>query len=183
MPAVPNERLMTVGLVGLGLYFLVLLARGLFGYSRFQRVRSTAVLTWPVPRPSNYALLVALGVLSLALTAANLFLGRPAHHVAALLAMGLYFVVMVPLARRIRLGIYEGGVWADSGFLPFGEIRRMAFREGAEIVLVLVPRDGAAPFRLPVPAAEYGAVRRLLQDRIRTHDLNMDGAILGLAAD
>ena len=56
----------------------------------------------------------------------------------------------------------------------------MAFREGDEIVLLLVPRAGAAPFRLPVPAAEYGAVRRLLQDRIRTHDLNMDGAILGL---
>jgi hypothetical protein len=35
-------------------------------------------------------------------------------------------------------------------------------------------------FRLPVPPAEYGAVRRILQDKIRSHDLNMDGAILGL---
>jgi hypothetical protein len=182
MVPVPNDRLMTVGLVGLGVYFLVLLARGLFGYSRFQKVKKTAVLTWPVPRPSNYVYLMALGVLSLVLAGTNLYLGRPVHHVAALLLMALYFVVMVPLARRIQLGLYEGGVWADAGFLPYGEIRRMAFREGDQIVLVLVPRDGASPFKLPVPAAEYGAVRRHLQDRIRAHDLIMDGTILGLEA-
>jgi len=112
----------------------------------------------------------------------NFYVRRPAHHVVALLLMALYFVFMVPLARRIELGLYRDGVWADSGFLPYGEIARMAFREGTEIVLVLVPRGGASPFRLPVPAAEYGAVRRLLQDKIRAHDLNMDGTILGLEA-
>jgi hypothetical protein len=31
-----------------------------------------------------------------------------------------------------------------------------------------------------VPPDEYGAVRRLLQDKIRAHDLRMDEAILGL---
>ena len=56
-----NDALMTVGLLGLGVYFAVLLARGLLGYSRFRAVKSTAVLTWPVPRPSNYCLLLGLG--------------------------------------------------------------------------------------------------------------------------
>ena len=177
-----NDTLMTVGLLGLGVYFAVLLARGLMGYSRFRTVKSTAVLTWPVPRPSNYRLLIGLGFMGLLLSAVNLYLGRPAPHVASLFLMALYFVVMVPLARRIELGLYRDGVWADAGFLPYAAIARMAFREGQEIVLVLVPRGGAAPFRLPVPAAEYGAVRRFLQDKIRTRDLNMDGAILGLEA-
>jgi hypothetical protein len=67
-----NDRLMTLGLVSLGVYFLALLARGLLGYSRFRRVRQTAVLTWPVPRPGNYALLVGLGVSGLILAALNL---------------------------------------------------------------------------------------------------------------
>jgi Ca2+/Na+ antiporter len=175
-----NDELMTLGLAGLGIYFLVLLVRGLWGYSRFRQVRSTAILTWPVARPSNYGFLLGLGVTSLVLTAVNFYLRRPVHHVVALFLMALYFVFMVPLARRIELGLYRDGVWADSGFLPYGEIARMAFREGAEIVLVLVPRGSTSPFRLPVPPAEYGAVRRLLQDKIRTHDLNMDGTILGL---
>jgi Ca2+/Na+ antiporter len=175
-----NDDLLTLGLAGLGIYFLVLLVRGLLGYSRFRRVRSTALITWPVARPSNYGFLLGLGVTSLILTGVNFYLRRPMHHVLALFLMALYFVWMVPLARRIELGLYRDGVWADAGFLPYGDIARMAFREGPEIVLVLVPRAGATPFRLPVPAGEYGAVRRLLQDKIRACDLNMDGAILGL---
>jgi len=182
MPSLGNDRLMTIGLVSLGIYFLVLLTRGLLGYQHFQKVRPTAVLTWPVPRPSNYGLLVGLGVTSLVLAAVNLALGRPLHHVLALFLMALYFVVMVPLARRIQLGLYRDGVWADTGFLPYAEIARLAFREGEEIVLVLLQRGSRAAFRLPVPPAEYGAVRRFLQDKVRSHDLNMDGSILGLEA-
>ena len=62
-----NDDLMTLGLAGLGVYFLVLLARGLCGYERFRRVRPTAILTWPVPRPSNYGFLLGLGVTGLVL--------------------------------------------------------------------------------------------------------------------
>jgi hypothetical protein len=175
-----NDRVITLGLLGLGVYFLVLLARGLLGYRHFRRVRSTAIITWPVPRPSNYRLLVGFGVIGLLLAALNLVLGRPAHHVAALLLMALYFGGMVPLARRIQLGFYRDGVWADAGFLPYREIARMAFREGEGIVLVLLPRGSSGAFRLPVPPGEYGAVRRLLQDKIRGKDLQMDAAILGL---
>lgn len=182
MLGLSNDRLMTLGLVSLGLYFLALLARGLHGYSRFRRVRQTAVLTWPVPRPGNYALLVGLGVSGLLLAALNLYMGRPIHHVLALVLMAAYFGIMVPLARRIQLGLYRDGVWADAGFLPYAEIARMAFREGEEIVLVLLRRGSRAAFRLPVPPAEYGAVRKLLQDKIASRDLLTDGAILGLEA-
>src|SRR4249920_964452 len=114
------------------------------------------------------------------LTLVNGFLARPLHHVLGLGAMALYFVLMVPLARTIELGLYQDGVWADAGFLPYADIGRMAFRETPEIVLFLLPRGRAAPFRLPVPRDEYGAVRKLLEEKIRAHALNMEQAILGL---
>jgi hypothetical protein len=56
----------------------------------------------------------------------------------------------------------------------------MAFVERPEIVLVLVPRSGSGAFRLPVPASEYAAVRRVLEDKIRERAVNMEQAILGL---
>ena len=52
--------------------------------------------------------------------------------------------------------------------------------ERPEIVLVLVPRRGSGALRLPVPPDEYGAVRRVLEDKIRERAVNMEQAILGL---
>ena len=87
---------------------------------------------------------------------------------------------MVPLASRIRLGFYRDGVWADAGFLPYQRIRRLAFRESPEIELILLPRGGSGSFRLPVPPDEYGAVRKLLEEKIREHVVNVETGILGL---
>jgi len=88
--------------------------------------------------------------------------------------------LVVPLTLRIHRGLYQEGVWADTRFLPYGKIGRMAFVERPEIVLVLVPRSGSRALRLPVPASEYGAVRRVLEDKIRERAVNMEQAILGL---
>jgi len=177
---VENETILSLGLLGLGLYFAVLLLRGLLGYARFQRVRETALLTWPVPRQRHLRWLVALGVVNVALTILNGLMQRPVHHVVSLGLMALYFVAMVPLASRIQLGFYRDGVWADAGFLPWERIGRMAFRETPEIVLVLLPRRGSGSFRLPVPPAEYGAARKLLEEKVRAHVLNVDSGVLGL---
>ena len=88
---------------------------------------------------------------------------RPLHHVFSQAMISLYFVLMVPLASRIHLGLYRDGVWADDGFLPYASIGRMAFRETPDIVLILLPRGGASgSFRLPVPRDEYAAVRKVL---------------------
>ena len=48
---------------------------------------------------------------------------------------------------------------------------KVASINAREIVLVLVPRSGAA-LRLPVPAAEYGGVRRLVEEKVRAHGLD-----------
>ena len=94
--------------------------------------------------------------------------------------MAAYFILMVPLSARIHLGLYRDGVWADAGFLPYARIGRMAFRETPEIVLFLLPRGAARAFRLPVPAEEYGAVRKVLEEKIRERVVNVEAGILGL---
>src|SRR5688500_9596079 len=173
-----NEAMLTVVLVGIGVYFSVLLARDLAGYLRFRRMRTTAILTWPVRRPVGYAL--ALGAVSLAVAILNTSLHRPFLHLYGQYATAAYFILMVPLSARIRPGLYRDGVWADRGFLPYARIGRMAFREGPEIVLVLLQRGAARAFRLSVPAEEYGAVRKVIEEKIRERVVNVEAGILGL---
>jgi hypothetical protein len=173
-----NETMLTVVLVGVGLYFSVLLARGFAGYLRFLRMRQSAVLTWRARRPFHFALV--LGVVSLAVAVLNTSLDRPFLHLYGQYATAVYFILMVPLSARIRLGLYRDGVWADTGFLPYARIGRMAFREGPEIVLLLLQRGAARAFRLVVPPEEYGAVRKLLEEKVRERVVNVETGILGL---
>jgi hypothetical protein len=178
--SIPNETLLTVILTGLGVYFAVLLTRGLRGYLLFRKVRKTAVLTWPSRPPAHFRMMQVLGVMSTGVTLLNSYLDRPAAHVASQAVMAAYFVLMVPLANHIHLGLYRDGVWAATGFLPYQRIGRMAFRETPEIVLVLLTRESAQSFMLPVPAAEYGAVRKVLEEKIRAHVVRPERAILDL---
>ena len=173
-----NETMLTVVLVGIGLYFSVLLARGLAGYVRFLRMRRSAVLTWRARRSFHFAL--ALGAVSLAVAIVNTSLDRPFLHLYGQYATAAYFILMVPLSARIQLGLYRDGVWSDTGFLPYARIGRMAFREGPEIVLLLLQRGAARAFRLVVPPEEYGAVRKLLEEKVRERVVNVETGILGL---
>jgi hypothetical protein len=190
-----NETILSVVLVGLGLYFAVLLVQGLAGYLHYRRLRPTALLTWPPRRRARglFFIFFILGLLAPATAVLNWYLARPLHHVVSLGLMALYFMLMVPLTGRIRLGLYQEGVWADAGFLPWGRIARMAFRDDdeegerrsrsratAEIMLILVSRGGSGSFRLPVPPDEYGAVRKLIEEKVRARVVNMEGGILGL---
>jgi hypothetical protein len=175
-----NETVLTTGLLALGLYFSVLLARGTALYLRFRRLRPSALVTWAAPRPAHFKSLVALGVVSALVAALNSYMDRPIHHVVPQGLMSLYFVLMVPVMASIPLGLYEDGVWAESGFLSWDEIGRMAFRESPEIVLILLPRTGTSSFRLRVPPGEYGAVRKTLEDKMREHVLQVDRGMLGL---
>jgi hypothetical protein len=176
-----NDRILTTGLLGLGIYFSVLLVRGFAGYLRFRKLRPTALLTWPGRPPAHLPFLLGLGILSALLAVLNGLLNRPFHHVYSQAVMALYFILMVPLSCRIHLGLYQDGIWADSGFLRYGDIERMAFFDTPEIVLVLMPRGGSGSFRLPVPPAEYGAVRKVLEEKRRAHIMNPRDGVLGLA--
>ena len=175
-----NEAMLSIVLGALGVYFSVLNGRGLLRYAHFRRVRSTAVLTWPVGNPRSYGMQLALGVVSGAVAVLNGYLDRPVHHVFSQAVMALYFILIVPLAGRIHFGFYRDGVWADAGFLPYAQIGRIAFRETPHIVLMLLPRGRTRPLRLPVPAAEYGAVRKLLEEKKREGAVQTQERILGL---
>jgi len=175
-----QQQIVSLGLLGLGIYFTVQLLRGLLGYRRYLRVRPSAVATWPAPRQALTRWLVALGAFGGVVALLNAWLHRPPHHVYGLTVMSAYFVVMVPLATTIRLGIYRDGIWTEAGFIRWEEIARVAFRETPEVVLLLLPRSGRGSFHLPVPPEEYGAVRKVLAERSRTGELHLDPAILGL---
>jgi hypothetical protein len=175
-----HQQLVSVGLLGLGVYFAVQLARGLAGYLRYRRVAPTAVATWPAPGPAHLPWLVALGALGAVTAAMNAWMQRPLHHVAGLALMAAYFLGLVPLARRIRLGVYRDGVWAHRGFLRWDDVGRIAFVEAPQVVLLLRPRKGGASYKLPVPPAEYGTIRKLLEEKARTGALQLEPGILGL---
>jgi hypothetical protein len=175
-----NDVMLTLALLGIGIYFSVLMVRGLLGLLRFRRVQPTALVTWPVRRPAHFPFMLALGIVSALLAFVLGYLQKPFHHVYSQAVMALYFMLLVPLSARIRLGLYRDGVWADTGFLPYRKIGRLAFREGEEIVLILLPRGGSGSFRLPVPPAEYGTVRKLLEEKIRAQVVQMEAGILGL---
>jgi hypothetical protein len=180
MSGLPNAQIIGLGLLGLGIYFAIQLARGFLGYARYVRLAPTAVVTWPAPRPPQVPWLLGLGVLGAATAAVNAWLGRPLYHVLGLTLMAVYFLVMVPLALRIRLGVYRDGVWADRGFLRWDRVARYAFVESPGIVLLLTPRSGGASFCLPVPPEEYGTVRKLLSDKERDGALHPEPVILGI---
>jgi hypothetical protein len=174
------QQLVSLGLLGLGLYFGVQLGRGAVGYRRYRRIAPTALVTWPPPVPAQLPWLLLLGITGALVAAFNAWMHRPVTHVIGLALMAAYFLVLVPLARRIRLGLYRDGVWGHRGFLPWPEIARIAFVEAPEIVLLLTPRHDAAPFKLPVPAAEYGTVRKILEEKARAGALHLEPAILGI---
>jgi hypothetical protein len=171
----------TVALVGVAIYFSVLILRDFLRYARFRRLRDSAIVTWPSPRPSRFPWHLALGGLAAFAAALNGFLPQQHefHKIYSQLAIAFYFIAVTPLLARIPQGFYSEGIWAEHGFLPYSRIRRLAFHEGSEVVLLLMPQEGGA-FRLRVPPQEYGAVRRVLGDMIRSRSLNLEGSLLGL---
>jgi hypothetical protein len=176
--ALLNETLVTIALAGVAIYFSALILIGLLRYVRFRRMRGTALITWPGPKPAHFRLLLALGALAAAVAILNIT--HRFDKVFSQLTIAFYFMFMLPLLTRIPIGFYGEGIWAETGFVPYSRIRRLTFREGPELVLLLLPADGGRAFRLPVPPGEYGAVRRVLGDMIRNRVLNLEGSILGL---
>lgn len=175
-----NETVLTFALVVVAVYFSVLILRDLIRYLRFRRIRKDALVTWRTRPRAAFWLLVMLGALNLPVAAINVVLQDPFHKVYSQLSIALYFSGVLPLIARIPMGFYGEGVWAEGGFLPYNRIRRFAFFEGPELILLLLPWGRGGAFRLRVPPGEYGAVRRVLGDKIRSQMLKLEGGILDL---
>ena len=165
----------------LGVGFFVANLRLLIQFIRFLKIRSSALLTWPGRRPPFYGLLLTLGaILGLVIIYKLAVLKHHPSQVFGESMMMLYYGYAVPLSLRIGRGFYEDGIWADGGFIRYQNIGGLSWREGEQITLVMIYRMGAFARRLVVPESYYGAARRLLRDKIATHDIHFTGKSLDL---
>jgi hypothetical protein len=165
----------------LGVGFAAANLRLLIQFIRFLRLRRTAVLTWPGPRPAYYGFLLGLGAVLGLLVLYNLavLLRHPAQLFGETMML-VYYGYAVPLSVQIKRGFYEDGIWAEGGFVRYGEIGGLTWREGPPLTLVLGYRQRPVARRVIVPPQHYAEARRLLLDRMEAHELHFTGKPLDL---
>ena len=150
---------------------------------QYRRRRRHALLVWEGVRPKYYGLNLALGAVFGVLVAVNIFwLNRPVRELFGELMMLTYYGYAFPFSARIARGFYEEGVWSDSGFVKWGQISAVSWKEEGSITLVLISHFKSIARRLDVPGHLYGQARRLLQDRIKAQEMHMGGAGLDLGS-
>ena len=168
-------------LVLLGFGFFVADVRLFYQFLRFRRLRRSALITWPGKRPPFSGLVLVLGaVLSLIIVYKLAFLRMSVINVFGETMMLVYYVYAIPLSGKIGRGFYEEGIWADAGFVPYWKIGGLSWRHGEKPTLVLIYRMRAFARSLAVPEVYYGAVRRLLRDKIAAYDIHFAGKSLDL---
>jgi len=147
----------------------------------YRRRRRATLLVWDPPRPRTYGFSLALGLVLAGLLALELLARRAPQTMFGEAMMFVYYAYAFPLSARIKRGFYDEGVWADTGFLRWAEIGGVAWKErSTSVTLVLLSRGRAVARKLEVPAHLYGEVRRLLRDRVKSHDVTIGGAGLEL---
>ena len=174
-----NVRPLNALLLVLGIGFLLANARLLLQYITYLRRRSTALLTWPSPKPPYYGTALAIGVVLGFLVVYKTVVLRLSAFGEEM--MFIYYAFVMPLSRRISRGFYEDGIWADSSFIPYNEVGGISWREGEhQITLIVISRLRSLARRLIVPVENYAAARRLLRDKIAAHDIHFTGTGLDL---
>ncbi len=177
----------------LGAGFLVANVRAAVDFLRFLRRRSSALLVWRPPRPRYYAVLIAIGVMMGFLIAYNfnvwrLYPGRNVAFARQLFGEGMmffYYTVALGMNQAIARGFYADGIWSDRGFMPYQKIGAVSWQEGRDVTLLMTAGVRAFAHPLVVPRNLYGEARRLLRDKIKTHDIKFvrTGLDLGLGDD
>lgn len=170
-------------LILFGVGFLVANLKVAFDIARFHVRRPTAVLVWNSPKPRLQRWSVLLAVVLALLVAAKLIQRRQLVDVFGETMMLVYYGCAIPLSSRISRGFYRDGVWSDSGFMRWAHISAVSWKEeGAAVTLILISRIKSIARRLEVPGNLYGEVRRVLRDKIKTHDIHIGGAGLDLGS-
>ncbi len=173
-----------VALTGLGFGFLVANLWIAVQFLRFYRYRATALVSWSARKPPYYRIFLAFGgVFSVLLFVKFVVQGQPLMSGFGESMMLLYYGILWPLCFRIKRGLYEDGIWTDSRFVPYEQIGGLSWREGREITLVIIYRLRSLARHLAVPHEHYGEVRRLLRDKIDSHDLHFTMKAFDLGSD
>lgn len=167
-----------------GIGFLAANTKVVADMVRFWRRKRSAHLTWPSTKPRFYGFMLGLGVMLGMLLAFKLFVQhRPPATLFGETMMFVYYGYALPLSTRIERGFYRDGIWTDSGFMRWKYISAVSWREeGTGITLVLISRARSIARRLQVPGPLYGEARRVLRDKIRTHDIHFGGSGLDLGS-
>ena len=169
-----------------GVGFLIANVRKAAELYRWLRRRRTALLVWPAAKPPYYAMSLGIAVMLGLLILLKAYLALrgvetiPAWFRAFVgdsfgeLMMFVYFGYMLPFSTRITRGLYADGIWTDSGFMPYEHVGGISWRAGEPSTLVIISRLKSLARRLEVPGKALGEVRRLLRDKISSHDIAMD---------
>jgi hypothetical protein len=164
-----------------GIGFLIANIKLIVDLGLYQFRRRSALLVWDGTRPRYYGFNLALGVACGLLIAFKVFvLRRPLQQLFGEGMMFVYYGYAVPMRRRIGRGFYRDGIWSESGFVPYWKIDGLRWKEGDELTLVLIDRVRRMARLLVVPLPLYGAARRLLRDRLASHEIHFAGKSLDL---
>ena len=121
-----------------------------------------------------------IGLLAVVIICKLAVLHRPPTEVFGESMMLVYYSYAQPLSLKIGRGFYQEGIWAEGGFVPYSKIGGLTWREGEQVTLVMMFRWRNFAKSLVVPQPYYGAARRLLRDKIATHDIHFTGKTLDL---
>lgn len=150
---------------------------------RFRVRKRSALLVWENPKPPYYGFTLALGVILGLLVAFKLFVQRrPPDQLFGEMMMFVYYGYAFPLSTRIARGFYRDGVWSDTGFMRWGQISAVSWKEEGAVTLILISHFRNIAKRLQVPGHLYGQARRLLRDKVKAHDIHIGGSGLDLGS-
>ena len=167
-------------LLALGLLFVIVDVKVGTQIYRWWRKRHQAMVTWPGPKPPFFAINLAIGMLLgiLMFVTAYVEISRLRRGLAAgpsifgVVMMFIYYGYLVPLSTLIRLGLYEDGIWTDSGFMRYTEIGGLTWK--GDDTLIVASRQKTLARRLRVPGVHLGEVRHLLREKIGDHAIEFD---------
>src|ERR1044072_8517393 len=135
-----------------GLGFLIANAKVIVELLQFRQRKRTALLTWEASKPPYYGFSLALGVTLGLLLAFKMFVQRrPPNQLFGEAMMFVYYGYALPLSTRILRGFYRDGVWSDSGWMRWGQISAVSWKEEGPVTLILVShfRNIASPLVIP----------------------------------
>ena len=168
-------------LIALGVLFVIVNLKVGSQLANWWRIRRQAIVAWPGPKPPFYAINLGIGVMLGILLLVSAGLKRPPSSLFGIGMMFLYYGYLLPLSTRIRHGLYQHGIWTDSGFMRYTDIGGLAWKstsanatadEGDTLVIASSHKTLAR--RLRVPGIHLGEVRHFLRDKIGEHAIELD---------